>query len=392
MSGLRRAVGLIGIVLLLLVGGLVGSGVQRSLTPVALATSGSAPAAITGQPLAQTLVTPAATTGGLPDIVSVAARVRPATVLVSNIVQGRSTRQNPTGGEVPQGAGTGFIIDAAGYIVTNAHVVAGAQKLTVQLPPPDGRTFDATLVGTSTINDLAVLKINASKLPTVALGTSGNLQVGEWVVAIGNALALEGGPTVTTGVVSATGRDAQEPGAMANQAGPTLYDLIQTDAAINPGNSGGPLVNMNGEVIGINTLGTTAAQGIGFAISIDTAKPIIQQLIQTGSVSVPYLGVANPTTVTQSVAAANNLPRNDGVYIPQVLTGTPAAQAGLQQGDIIFAINNQAVTDTTTFQKALLQHKAGEAVTLKGNRGGKEMTLTVTLAERSQATVGQAVS
>ena len=138
--------------------------------------------------------------------------MRPATVLVSNIAQGRPTRTNPTGSEVPQGAGTGFIIDASGIIVTNAHVVAGAQKLTVQLPPPDGRVFDATLVGTASNNDLAVLRINATNLPTVPLGNSSELKIGEWVVAIGNALALEGGPTVTAGVVSATGRDAQEPG------------------------------------------------------------------------------------------------------------------------------------------------------------------------------------
>ncbi|HEY8602149.1 MAG TPA: trypsin-like peptidase domain-containing protein, partial [Thermomicrobiales bacterium] len=173
-------------------------------------------AATTGQPLSQPLVatsTPAPVAGAaLPDIASVAAKVRPATVLVSNIATGRPSRANPTGSEVPQGAGTGFIIDASGIIVTNAHVVAGAQKLTVQLPPPDGREFEATLVGAASNNDLAVLRINATNLPTVPLGNSSQLQIGEWVVAIGNALALEGGPTVTAGVVSATGRDAQEPG------------------------------------------------------------------------------------------------------------------------------------------------------------------------------------
>ncbi len=374
-------------------------------TPTATNAPGTIPSgssATTGQPLSQPLIAASATTGAvaptstpapvagaaLPDIASVAAKVRPATVLVSNIVQGRPSRTNPTGSEVPQGAGTGFIIDASGIIVTNAHVVAGAQKLTVQLPPPDGREFGATLIGTASNNDLAVLRINATNLPTVPLGNSSELKIGEWVVAIGNALALEGGPTVTAGVVSATGRDAQEPGETQGTAGPTLFDLIQTDAAINPGNSGGPLVNMKGEVVGINTLGTTDAQGIGFSISIDTAKPIIQQLIQTGKVSVPYLGVST-ASITPSVAASYSLPRNDGVYIQQVVAGTPAAQAGLQQADIIFGIDSDVVKDTTTFQKALLKHKPGDTVTLKVNRGGTETTVQVTLGEKPQASGGQ---
>jgi S1-C subfamily serine protease len=327
----------------------------------------------------------------LPDVASVAAKVRPATVLVLNIVQGRTSRNSPTTTDVPQGAGTGFIIDPSGIIVTNAHVVEGAQKLKVQLPTPDGREFAAELVGTSPTNDLAVLRISAQNLPTVPLGNSSQLQIGEWVVAIGNALALEGGPTVTAGVVSATGRDEQEPATTRGQAGPTLYDLIQTDAAINPGNSGGPLVNMRGEVVGINTLGATDAQGIGFAIAIDTAKPIVDQLVKTGKVAVPYLGVQFGT-VTPSVAAANGLTRNDGVYVQQVVSGTPAAQAGLQQGDIVYGIDNTVVTDTTTFQKALFAHKPGDKVTLKINRGGSEMTIQVTLGEKPQASRAQGVS
>ena len=146
---------------------------------------------------------------------------------------------------------------------------------------------------------------------------------------------------------------------------------------------------MKGEVVGINTLGTTDAQGIGFSISIDTAKPIIQQLIQTGKVSVPYLGVSNPTTVTPAIAASYSLPRNDGVYIQQVVAGTPAAQAGLQQADIIFGIDSDVVKDTTTFQKALLKHKPGDVVTLKINRAGTETTVQVTLGEKPQASGGQ---
>ena len=175
--------------------------------------------------------------------------------------------------------------------MTNNHVVEGAQTLRVQLPPPDGRTFEARLVGRDPQTDLAVLKIDAPDLPTVPLGSSSALRPGEWVVAIGNALALPGGPTVTAGVVSALGRDTQEPGAQPGQAGPTLYDLVQTDAAINPGNSGGPLVTLRGEVVGVNTLGAAEAQGINFAIAIDGAKPIVAPLRQNGRVVRGYLGV-----------------------------------------------------------------------------------------------------
>jgi serine protease Do len=219
-------------------------------------------------------------------------------VLVLNLAQGRT----PVGGlasltigstVVPQGAGSGFIIDPSGIIVTNNHVVEGAQALRVVLPPPDNRSFDAQLVGRDPQTDLAVIKITAASLPTVPLGNSAALRPGDWVVAIGNALDLPGGPTVTQGVVSATGRDEQEPPSQSapNTAGPTLYDLIQTDAAINPGNSGGPLVNLQGQVVGINTLGSSQAQGIGFAISIDGAKPIIDQLRHGGTVTRAYLGI-----------------------------------------------------------------------------------------------------
>jgi serine protease Do len=393
---------LIGLMLLLtLTACTIGGTASPTAAPASPTTAPTTapPSSNTGQPLGQPVAaggaaaaaaTPANSTApaALPDVASVAAKVRPATVLVLNIVQGRTSRTSATTTDVPQGAGTGFIIDSSGIIVTNAHVVEGAQKLKVQLPPPDGREFDATLVGTASNNDLAVLRISATNLPTVPLGNSSQLRIGEWVVAIGNALALEGGPTVTAGVVSATGRDESEPSTTRGQAGPTLFDLIQTDAAINPGNSGGPLVNMRGEVVGINTLGATDAQGIGFAIAIDTAKPIIDQLVKTGKVSVPYLGVQFGT-VTPSIAAANGLARDDGVYVQQVVSGTPAAQAGIQQGDIVYGFDNATVTDITTFQKALYQHKAGDQVTLKINRGGKEITVQVTLTEKPQASGAQ---
>ena len=353
---------------------------------VGAAPAASPSAAATGSAAASS----SSSSSSFPDVAAVAEKVRPATVLIQNLVQsqpgGRGRAGQPvqpgSGGEVPQGAGTGFIVDPSGYIVTNNHVVEGAQRLKVVLPPPDNRSFDAQLVGRDPQTDLAVLKIDGANLPTVSLGKSADLRVGEWVVAIGNALALPGGPTVTAGVVSALNRDAEEPGSTPGSRGPMLYDLVQTDAAINPGNSGGPLVNLKGEVVGVNTLGATDAQGIGFAISIDGAKTIVEQLRQNGRVARGYLGVTLQS-VTPAVAATNGLPRTDGVAVLDVVPGSPAAQAGLQSGDLIYGIDDVPVASQRDLQVALTNRfKPGNTVTLKVNRGGAERTVKVTLGER----------
>ena len=271
--------------------------------------------------------------------------------------------------------------------MTNNHVVEGAASLKVQLPEPDGRTFVATVVGTDPQTDLAVLRIDASGLPSVQLGTSADLAVGEWVVAIGNALALDGGPTVTAGVVSATGRDVEQAATTARPGQPAtsaiaLYDLIQTDAAINEGDSGGPLVDLYGRVVGINTLGTSDAQGIGFAIAIDDARPIIEQLIATGTVSRAYLGVG-AQTVTPAVAAARGLDRTSGVLVTQVSAGSPAAQGGLRAGDVIVGLGDRAVADQEDLQSALLNtFKPGDTVAIQVARAGTTLAISVTLGEQ----------
>jgi S1-C subfamily serine protease len=220
-------------------------------------------------------------------------QVRPAVVQITNEQTQVDQFNQPY--TIPAGVGSGVIYDNQGHILTNNHVVEGAQKLTVSLT--DGRSFQAKVTGTDPQTDLAVIQISGDNLPTARIGDSGKLQVGDWVVAIGNALGLPGGPTVTVGVVSALGRSVQEPGDNARTPGPFLFDVIQTDAAINPGNSGGPLLNLNGEVIGINTLvagGTgngVQAQGIGFALATATARPIADKLVQNGRVVHPYVGV-----------------------------------------------------------------------------------------------------
>ncbi|GIW05247.1 MAG: hypothetical protein KatS3mg060_0052 [Dehalococcoidia bacterium] len=317
----------------------------------------------------------------VPAITVVAERIRPATVLVLNVTRVR-TRSGVGAGagatvEVPQGSGTGFIIDPTGVIVTNNHVVEGAQTVRVVLPPPDERSFEARVLGTDPQTDLAVLQISGGTFPVARLGNSSELRVGEWVVAVGNALGLPGGPTVTVGVVSALGRDD-----VRAESGATFYDLIQTDAAINPGNSGGPLVNLAGEVIGINTLGSTGAQNVNFAIAIDSAKPIIEQLRRNGRVVRGYLGVG-VTTVTPPIAAQLGLDRADGVVLVTVAQGSPAALAGLRPGDVLLALNDVPIDDVEDLQRALTERfRPGETVTVRVNRGGAELRVQVRLGER----------
>ncbi len=312
------------------------------------------------------------------DIRAVVNRVRPAVVFVG-IEASISNFNQP----VPVGNGSGAIIDEQGHILTNNHVVESAQALKVTLP--DGRTFDATVVGRDPATDLAVIQIKGNNLPTIPLGDSGQLQVGDWVVAIGNALGLQGGPTVTKGVVSALNRTIDE------ENGASIYGLIQTDAAINPGNSGGPLVNLQGQLVGINTAvpGPTGQGvqpfGIGFAIAINEAKPVVQQLISQGRVVRPFLGIV-PVTITPAIAAQNNLPVQEGVVIATVDPGSPAAQAGLQEGDVITAADGQRITQDADLRRAIQTHQIGDTMSLTILRGGQQLSVQAKLAQAPAAT------
>lgn len=307
------------------------------------------------------------------DIQAVAQHVRPAVVFVGIEANLRSFGQ-----PVPVGNGSGAIIDAQGHILTNNHVVEQAQALKVTLP--DGRTFDARVVGRDPATDLAVIQIQGNNLPILPLGDSDKLQIGEWVVAIGNALGLEGGPTVTKGVVSALNRTITE------ENGASIPGLIQTDAAINPGNSGGPLVNLHGELVGINTAvpGPTGQgvqpYGIGFAISINEAKPIIQQLMTSGRVTRPYMGVA-PVTITPAIRAQLGLSVDRGVILDTVTPNSPAARAGLRQGDVIVAADGKPVVDEAALRQAIASHRIGETMRLTVLRDARQMDIQVQLAQ-----------
>jgi S1-C subfamily serine protease len=317
------------------------------------------------------------------DTVGIADKVRPATVMVQNLAMvPRELLPILGAGEVPRGLGTGFIYDESGYIATNNHVVEGAQRVRVILPPPDNRAFDARIVGTDPSTDLAVVKVEGSGLPTVALGSSSALRVGEDVVAVGNALGLSGGPTVTTGVVSALGRDIEAGGEDPRSAGTTLYGLIQTDAAINRGNSGGPLVNRVGEVVGVNTVGALGAQTIGFAIAIDPAKPILEQLQKNGRVARGYLGISL-LSASPGVAALVDSAQTQGVVVANVTPDSPAAAGGIQQGDVIVQIGDTPVKDRGDLENALAtQYGPGQRVPVKVIRNGNERTVDVALGQR----------
>jgi S1-C subfamily serine protease len=274
-----------------------------------------------------------------------------------------------------EGVGTGFITDDEGHIVTNNHVVfvdgeSPAREITVTLS--DGRQFQADLVGGDRPTDLAVLKIDAENLTPASLGDTARLQVGDDVVAIGHALDLAGGPTVTRGVVSAKERLIQEDPYM-------IPGAIQTDAPINPGNSGGPLVNMHGEVVGITTQvirGT--AEGIGFAISIDTVKPIVAELIDKGQVERGYLGI-NLINITPGIAEEFDLAVDSGVGIGAVQDGSPADRAGLMAGDIIVEAAGEEIKNSGDLLGVLTEHRAGETVIIEYYRDGDLEEAEVTL-------------
>jgi S1-C subfamily serine protease len=322
---------------------------------------------------------PAQALGSIAEVAEVS---RPAVVFISV----RTTpAQGAFGAQPAGGVGSGAIFDPRGYIVTNNHVIENAQQIRVALP--DGRTYDARLVGRDPPSDLAVIKIEpraGEQLPLLQFGDSSRLRVGEWVVAIGNALGLEGGPTVSAGVVSALGRDVPEP------SGAVLENVVQTDAAINPGNSGGPLLNMAGQIVGINTLGAGRtengyqAQGINFAISTTTARPIVDDLVQHGKVARAYLGVGS-ATLTPAIASELGIRFQAGAIIASVGQGTPAARAGLQQGDIVLAFGDQEIKNDRELRQAILARKPGDQVSLRFVRAGQSRTVSVTLAERPTA-------
>jgi serine protease Do len=270
-----------------------------------------------------------------------------------------------------RGVGTGTIIDQAGYVLTNNHVVENAKTIKVILY--NGKSYDALKVARDPLTDLAVVQIPPDDLQVAEIGSCSELQVGEGVVAVGNALALEGGPTVTSGIVSYIGRSINVGSDI------ILHDLIQTDAAINPGNSGGPLLNLEGQVIGVNTATAENAQNIGFAIEITPSLPTVEQLIRQGHITRAYLGVELYTL-------------DNGVGVIKVDSGSPAEKAGLRPGDIVTQLNGKKVSSSAELREKVNSSTIGQSVRIDFSRGGKNMTVTATLTESPGPSAAPALS
>ncbi|MFM6356685.1 MAG: HhoA/HhoB/HtrA family serine endopeptidase [Planktothrix sp.] len=277
--------------------------------------------------------------------------------------------------EIVRGSGSGFIVNSNGQIITNAHVVDGATKVSVVLK--DGRQFEGKVIGTDPVTDVAVVKIEANNLPTVKVGNSEALQPGELAIAIGNPLGLDN--TVTVGIVSATGRSGSQVGIPDKRV-----SFIQTDAAINPGNSGGPLLNQNGEVIGMNTAIIQGAQGLGFAIPINQVQHIAEQISTTGKVQHPYLGISMVTLSPEVKESLNQDPNSpisvnedQGILIVRVMPNSPAHQSGLRAGDVIVQVENKPVTKADEVQQAVENVSVGSSLKMEIKRQGQPFNLDV---------------
>ena len=357
--------------------------------PALVACEGAVPASSS----AQTLRAPATQSAAISSqrrnaITDAVQKVAPSVVTVQTEVIQRVAASpadfffgTQSGQQVQAGIGSGFIVREDGVIVTNAHVVSGATKISVALR--DGTSYPAKLVGIDEQNDLAVLKIDAKKLPVAALGTSRDLLIGEWAIAIGNPFGFILGntePSVTAGVISATGRNLTARG-----EGQGVYvDMIQTDAAINPGNSGGALVDSAGKLLGINTAiysRSGGSQGIGFAIPSSLAKQVMQQIIENGVVTRGWVGIG-VQDMTPELAESLKLPKVNGALITEVVNGSPADRAGLKPGDVLVGVENKEVTDSASMLNLIAALKPDTTALLKAIRDKDELVFKVNVGKR----------
>lgn len=367
----RRALGATALVAVAVAGGAVGSALTRTtpsaqpsrstVAPVAvLPTSAKqSPVSIEGRPRTLASQSPAIADTGPLDVSGLVSRALPSVVDISVELNGGN------------GTGSGFVISSDGQIVTNAHVVADATKITVTFA--DKTKASGKVVGVDRTDDLAVVHVDKTGLPALELGSSADLRMGNPVVAIGSALALTGGPTATEGIISALGRTID------TSDGEHLAHLLQTDAAINPGNSGGPLLTLDGRVVGINSAGSTGAQNVGFAIAIDTAKPIVSRLALGQTITKGFLGVAT-RPVDADVASQNGLKVDHGLLVVDVTAASAAEKAGIAAGDVITEVDGTTIDAANTLSDAINAAGAGHTINLTINRAGKTLRVSAALS------------
>ena len=302
------------------------------------------------------------------DLTEAVEKVSKSVVVISSL----QIRPGRYGDMIPmEGNGTGILIGHSGYVVTNNHVVANGHRLNVTLN--DGRTFEGRVIGSDPVTDVALLRIKAWDLPVAELGDSEEIKAGQIVLAVGNALGLPGSPTVSMGVVSALGRPLPWSDFI-------FEGLIQTDAAINPGNSGGPLCSIEGKVLGINTAMIPFAQGVGFAIPINTVKRVMQQILEHGKVVRPYLGISG-ISVDRQISRRFDVESDDGVLVVRITRNGPADLGGIRVGDVIHEIGGKKVTKMKDLLIALSSEGIGKEVQIKHSRNGEVLDSTILLAE-----------
>ncbi len=369
------------IVLVVLLGimlGVVGGGIMGGLVGMYVARNAAAPAAM---PVPQEIksVSPGQapviqnmTVNSASEVIDTVRAVEPAVVTVVSSLGGSSFGQ---GNGQAEASGSGVVISQDGHIVTNNHVIDGANSVYVIFS--DGTRADASIIGADPVTDIAVIKVDAKVPAVVSFGDSGALQLGEWVVAIGSPLGNYRG-SVTVGVVSGLNRTVQ---------GSSQENLIQTDAAINHGNSGGPLINLAGQIVGINTLvvrdtpGGDQAEGLGFAVPSNTVRSVAEQLIASGRIEYPFIGISY-SEVTPQLATEMNLVSKSGVVVTQVTAGSPAQRADLQPRDVVLAINNDKIDENHSLRSLLFKYRVGDTVNLTVERGGQTIQVQVTLVKR----------
>lgn len=366
------------IIVLVLLGillGVIGGGIMGGLVGLYIARANPAqqiaapvPQEIKAVTSGQAPVVQNLTVNSSSEIIDTVRQVEPAVVtVVTNESSGSAF------GRTVQASGSGVVISQDGHIITNNHVVEGANDVAVIYN--DGTRVDAQVVGTDPLTDIAVLKVNGKVPAFASFGDSSALQLGEWVVAIGSPLGNYRG-SVTVGVVSGINRKVAE-----------QENLIQTDAAINHGNSGGPLINLAGQIVGINTLvvrdtvGGAPAEGLGFAVPSNTVRSVAEQLISRGRIEYPFIGISY-TEVTPQLAGELNLSAKNGVIITQVTANSPAARGGLQTQDVVTAIDNNTIDENNTLRSILFKYRVGDQVTLTVERGGQQLQLKLTLVAR----------